>query len=124
MEEERGLRTNEPKKAERTCKSATLLSKIVFVLCFLAFILHMIGFYCPYWSQREFIPPKGLKTVETRGLWQKCRFTHMFSKCYGIDSYGRMFFSLLFFLSSGRMRDYKYLSCVYGVDRKICHEGH
>ena len=20
--------------------------------------------------------------------------------------------------------DYKYLSCVYGVDRKICHEGH
>ena len=22
------------------------------------------------------------------------------------------------------VRDYKYLSCVYGVDRKICHEGH
>ena len=21
-------------------------------------------------------------------------------------------------------REYKYLSCVYGVDRKICHEGH
>ena len=21
-------------------------------------------------------------------------------------------------------RDYKYLSCVYSVDRKICHEGH
>ena len=23
-----------------------------------------------------------------------------------------------------RMKDYKYLSWVYGVDRKICHEGH
>ena len=22
------------------------------------------------------------------------------------------------------MKDYKYLSWVYGVDRKICHEGH
>ena len=22
------------------------------------------------------------------------------------------------------VRDNKYLSCVYGVDRKICHEGH
>ena len=22
------------------------------------------------------------------------------------------------------MQEYKYLSCVYGVDRKICHEGH
>ena len=26
--------------------------------------------------------------------------------------------------SGGGVVDYKYLSCVYGVDRKICHEGH
>ena len=23
-----------------------------------------------------------------------------------------------------KVGEYKYLSCVYGVDRKICHEGH
>ena len=27
-------------------------------------------------------------------------------------------------LSKGNRKEYKYLSCVYGVDRRICHEGH
>lgn len=88
MEEERPLRRDEPKKPPRMCKTATLLSKIVFVLCLIALFLHMIGFYCPYWSTREFFPPRGRLTVETRGLWQKCQFTYLHSRCDGVDSYG------------------------------------
>ena len=103
MDEERGLRTNEPKEKEKGYKNASLLSKIVLGLCILAFILHMVGFYSPSWSQREFVPPRGTLTVETSGLWKMCRASALHSRCYNVDSPGRTL-TLLSLFSRSKMQ--------------------
>ena len=86
MEEERGQRKKDPKDEKTGWKYASLLSKIVFGLCIVAFILHMIGFYTPSWSEREFVPPRGTLTHEGQGLWNMCRASYLYSKCFGAGS--------------------------------------
>ena len=47
----------------------------------------------------------------------RCRWGYFFFFLFFFSRLSYLFFSI-------SVRDYKYLSCVYGVDRKICHEGH
>ena len=65
-------------------RTTSLILKILFGLSVLAFLLHMVGYFSPYWSEREFIPPKGLLTVENEGLWKMCRATLLHFICRNV----------------------------------------
>ena len=77
-------------------RTTSTLLKIVFGLSVIAFLLHIVGFFAPYWSERDFVPPKGQLTLENTGLWKMCRVTLLHYVCVNTPSPGRMFPFFLF----------------------------